>query len=106
MLELDLQTGRTRELEGRGWRLALSADGEQVVMLAGDNQVFGVMLIALNFVNLDTLAENQLLYKIIQKDWGDSWRFIWLAPQLFAVAMESEYGGTLAFVDLKEGEGK
>ena len=106
LLELNLQTGRTRELENRGWRLALSADGEQVVMLAGDNQVFGVVLIALNFVNLDTLVENQLLYKIIQKDWGDSWRFIWLAPQLFAVAMESEYGGTLAFVDLKEGEGK
>ena len=106
MLELDLQTGRTRELEGRGWRLALSADGEQVVMLAGDNQVFGVVLIALNFVNLDTLAENQLLSTIIQKDWGDSWRFIWLAPQLFAVAMESEYGGTLTFIDLKEGEDK
>ena len=75
-------------------------------MLSGNNQVFNVMLIALNFVNLDTLVENQLLYKVIQKDWGDYWRFIWLAPQLFAVAMESEYGGTLAFIDLKEGEGK
>ena len=106
LLELDLQTGRSRELESRGGRLALSADGEQVVMLAGNNQVFGVMLIALNFVNLDTLAEKQLLYKIIQKNWGNSRRFIWLAPQLFAVAMESEYGGTLAFIDLKEGEGK
>lgn len=67
MLELDLQTGRSRELESRGWRLALSADGEQVVMLAGNNQVFGVMLIALNFVNLDTLVENQLLYKLYKK---------------------------------------
>ena len=106
LLELDLQTGRTRELEGRGWRLALSADGEQVVMLAGDNQVFGVVLIALNFVNLDTLAEKQLLYKIIQKTWGDSRRFLWLNSRLFSVAMESEYGGTLTFIDLKEGEGK
>ena len=69
-------------------------------MLARNNQVFGVVLIALNFVNLDTLAEKQLLYKIIQKTWGDSRRFIGLNPRLFAVAMESEYGGTLAFVDL------
>ena len=100
LLELDLQTGRSRELKSRGGRLALSADGEQVVMLARNNQVFGVVLIALNFVNLDTLAEKQLLYKIIQKTWGDSRRFIGLNPRLFAVAMESEYGGTLAFVDL------
>ena len=106
MLELDLQTGRSRELKSRGGRLALSADGEQVVMLARNNQVLGVVLIALNFVNLDTLAEKQLLYKIIQKTWGNSRRFIWLNPRLFAVAMESEYGGTLTFIDLKEGEGK
>lgn len=106
LLELDLQTGRSRELKSRGGRLALSADGEQVVMLARNNQVLGVVLIALNFVNLDTLAEKQLLYKIIQKTWGNSRRFIWLNPRLFAVAMESEYGGTLTFIDLKEGEGK
>ena len=106
LLELDLQTGRTRELKSQGWRLALSADGEQVVMLAGNNQVSGVVLIALNFLNLDTLAEKQLLYKVVQRDQGDSWRFIWLKPRLFAVAMESEYGGTLTFIDLKEGEGK
>ena len=106
LLELDLQTGRTRELKSRGWRLALSADGEQVVMLAGNNQVSGVVLIALNFLNLDTLAEKQLLYKVVQRDQGDSWRFIWLKPRLFAVAMKSEYGGTLTFIDLKEGEDK
>ena len=106
LLELDLQTGRTRELKSQGWRLALSADGEQVVMLAGNNQVSGVVLIALNFLNLDTLAEKQLLYKVVQRDQGDSWRFIWLKPRLFTVAMESEYGGTLTFIDLKEGEGK
>ena len=107
LLELDLQTGRTRELKSRGWRLALSPDERRVVMLDGSKRKRNetMTLVKLNFVDVETGLEGCILRRFVQTDQGKPYRFILLKSNLFAVAMEYQPGAFI-FIDLKEGEGK
>ena len=105
MLELDLQTGRTRELENRGWRLALPPGERRVVMLAGGTRNKAITLVKLNFVDVKTELEEHILCRFTQADQGPPYRFIPLKSNLFVVAMEYRRG-VFVFIDLKEGEGK
>ena len=107
LLELDLQTGRSRELESRGWRLALSPDERRVVMLDGSKRKRNetMTLVKLNFVDVETGLEGCVLRRFVQTDQGKPYRFIPLKSNLFAVAMEYQPGAFI-FIDLKEGEGK
>jgi len=107
LLELDLQTGRSRELESRGWRLALSPDERRVVMLDGSKRKRNetMTLVKLDFVDVETGLEGCVLRRFVQTDQGKPYRFIPLKSNLFAVAMEYQPGAFI-FIDLKEGEGK
>ena len=107
LLELDLQTGRSRELKSRGWRLALSQDERRVVMLDGSKRKRNetMTLVKLNFVDVETGLEGCILRRFVQTDQGKPYRFMLLKSNLFAVAMEYQPGAFI-FVDLKEGEGK
>ena len=104
MLELDLKTGRRRELPGKGWRLLPLSNEETIVVLAGDNRSKRIMIIALNFVDLKTQVETKVLRKFDKNDRGFPERFVCLNAELFAVAMDDQRG-SLAFIDLdKEGK--
>jgi len=105
LLELDLQTGRTRELESRGWRLALPPGERRVVMLAGGTRNKAITLVKLNFVDVKTELEEHILCRFTQADQGPPYRFIPLKSNLFVVAMEYRRG-VFVFIDLKEGEDK
>lgn len=99
VLELDLETGRRRELPGKGGRLLLSSDEKIIVMLAGDNRSKRIMIVALNFVERKTQAEVQVLRKFDQNGRGSPERFVWLKAERFAVAMDDQKG-SLVFIDL------
>ena len=104
VLELDLKTGRRRELPGKGWRLLPLSNEETIVVLAGDNWSKRIMIIALNFVDLKTQVETKVLRKFDNSYRGFPERFVCLNAELFAVAMDDQRG-SLAFIDLdKEGK--
>lgn len=104
VLELDLKTGRRRELPGKGWRLLPLSNEETIVVLAGDNRSKRIMIIALNFVVLKTQVETKVLRKFDNSYRGFPERFVCLNAELFAVAMDDQRG-SLAFIDLdKEGK--
>lgn len=110
LLELDLQTGKTRELESWGWRLALSPDGRCVVMLSGSTDDDSMTLARLHFLDVNTGAKKRILRKFPGNGFDYPHRFVWLEPNLFAVSMEARRSreGNFVFIDLdlKEGEGK
>ncbi|WP_347712399.1 hypothetical protein [uncultured Fretibacterium sp.] len=108
LLELDLQTGKTRELESWGWRLALSPDGRCVVMLSGSTDDNSMTLARLHFLDVNTGAKKRILRRFPGNGFDDPHRFMWLKPNLFAVSMEARRSreGNFVFIDLKEGEGK
>ena len=108
LLELDLQTGKTRELESWGWRLALSPDGRCVVMLSGSTDDNSMTLARLHFLDVNTGAKERILRRFSGNGFDDPHRFVWLKPNLFAVSMEARRSreGNFVFIDLKEGEGK
>ena len=108
LLELDLQTGKTRELESWGWRLALSPDGRCVVMLSGSTDDDSMTLARLHFLDVNTGAKKRILRKFPGNGFDYPHRFVWLKPNLFAVSMEARRSreGNFVFIDLKEGEGK
>lgn len=108
LLELDLHTGRTRELESWGWRLALSPDGRYVVMLSGSTNDNSMTLARLHFLDVNTGAKERILRRFPGNGFDYPHRFVWLKPNLFAVSMEARRSreGNFVFIDLKEGEGK
>ena len=108
MLDLDLQTGKTRELESWGWRLALSPDGRCVVMLSGSTADNSMTVVRLHFLDINTGAKERILRKFSGNGFDYPHRFVWLKPNLFAVSMEARRSreGNFVFIDLKEGEGK
>ena len=108
LLELDLQTGKTRELESWGWRLALSPDGRCVVMLSGSTDDNSMTLARLHFLDVNTGAKKKILRRFPGNGFDDPHRFMWLKPNLFVVSMEARRSreGNFVFIDLKEGEGK
>ena len=108
LLELDLKTGRTRELESWGWRLALSPDGRCVVMLSGSTDDNSMTLARLHFLDVNTGAKERILRRFPGNGFDYPHRFVWLKPNLFAVSMEARRSreGNFVFIDLKEGEGK
>ena len=108
LLDLDLQTGKTRELESWGWRLALSPDGRCVVMLSGSTDDNSMTLVRLHFLDVNTGAKERILRRFPGNGFDDPHRFVWLKPNLFAVSMEARRSreGNFVFIDLKEGEGK
>ena len=110
LLELDLQTGKTRELESWGWRLALSPDGRCVVMLSGSTADNSMTVVRLHFLDINTGAKERILRKFSGNGFDYPHRFVWLKPNLFAVSMEARRSreGNFVFIDLdlKEGEGK
>ena len=61
LLELDLHTGRTRELESWGWRLVLLPDGRYVVMLSGSTNDNSMTLARLHFLDVNTGAKERIL---------------------------------------------
>ena len=104
LLELNLESGLKREFPGKGWRLSLSADEKTTVMLAGNNQSERIMVVALNFVDLKTRVEAQVLRKFDKNGRGFPERFVRLNAEQFAVAMSGQ-NGSLVFIDLdKEGK--
>ena len=111
LLELDLKTGGTRELESWGRRLGLSADGGQVAMLSGSTDGKNMTLAGLHILDVNTGAKKSVLCKFLGNDRDYPLYFVWLKPDLFAVSMEGKVGywgkmGSFIFIDLKEGEGK
>ena len=111
LLDLDLQTGKTRDLESWGWRLALSPDGRCVVMLSGSTADKNMTVARLHFLDVNTGAKERILRKFPGNGFDYPHRFVWLKPNLFAVSMEGKVGywgkkGSFIFIDLKEGEGK
>lgn len=111
LLELDLESGRTRELERWGRRLGLSADGEQVAMLSGSAGDKNMTLARLHFPDVNEGTEKRVLRKFSGNDRDDPLYFVWLKPDIFAVSMEGKVGywgkkGSFIFIDLKEGEVK
>ena len=108
LLDLDLQTGKTRELESWGWRLALSPDGRCVVMLSGSTDDNSMTLARLHFLDVNTGAKKRILRRFPGNGFDDPHRFMWLKPNLFVVSMEARRSreGNFVFIDLKEGEGK
>ena len=111
LLELDLHTGKTRELESWGWRLALSPDGRCVVMLSGSTNDNSMTLARLHFLDVNTGAKKRILRKFLGNDRDYPLYFVWLKPDFFAISMEGKVGywgkmGSFIFIDLKEGEGK
>ena len=108
LLDLDLQTGKTRELESWGWRLALSPDGRYVVMLSGSTNDNSMTLARLHFLDVNTGAKERILRRFPGNGFDYPHRFVWLKPNLFAVSMEARRSreGNFVFIDLKEGEGK
>ena len=108
LLELDLQTGGTRELEHWGRRLGLSADGRQVAILSGNTDDKNMTLARLHFLDVSTGTEERVLRKFSGNGFDYPHRFVWLKPDLFAVSMESRRSrsGKFVFIDLKEGEVK
>ena len=108
LLDLDLQTGKTRDLESWGWRLALSPDGRCVVMLSGSTNDSSMTLARLHFLDVNTGAKERILRKFPGNGFDYPHRFVWLKPNLFAVSMEARRSreGNFVFIDLKEGEGK
>ena len=109
LLELDLQTGKTRELESWGRRLALSSDGRCVVMLSGSTADKNMTVTRLHFLDVNTGAKERILRKFSGNGFDYPHRFVWLKPNLFAVSMEARrsHVGNFIFIDLKEeGESK
>ena len=111
LLDLDLQTGKTRDLESWGWRLALSPDGRCVVMLSGSTADKNMTVARLHFLDVNTGAKERILRKFPGNGFDYPHRFVWLKSNLFAVSMEGKVGywgkkGSFIFIDLKEGEGK
>ena len=108
LLDLDLQTGKTRDLESWGWRLALSPDGRCVVMLSGSTDDNSMTLARLHFLDVNTGAKKRILRRFPGNGFDDPHRFMWLKPNLFVVSMEARRSreGNFVFIDLKEGEGK
>ena len=111
LLELDLQTGRRKELKSWGRRLALSPDGRCVVMLSGSTNENSMTLARLHFLDVSAGTEKRVLRKFSGNDRDDPLYFVWLKSNLFAVSMEGKVGywgkkGSFIFIDLKEGEGK
>ena len=108
LLELDLHTGRTRELESWGWRLVLSPDGRYVVMLSGSTNDNSMTLARLHFLDINTGVKERILRRFPGNGFDYPHRFVWLKPNLFAVSMEARRSreGNFVFIDLKEGEGK
>nr|WP_315102885.1 hypothetical protein [uncultured Fretibacterium sp.] len=111
LLELDLQTGRRKELKSWGRRLALSPDGRCVVMLSGSTNENSMTLARLHFLDVSAGTEKRVLRKFSGNYRDDPLYFVWLKSNLFAVSMEGKVGywgkkGSFIFIDLKEGEGK
>ena len=103
VLELDLETGRRRELPGKGWRLLPLSNEETIVVLAGD-WTERTRLVILNFLDIETRTEMKVIRKFDKNDRGSPERFVCLNAELFAVAMDDQKG-SLVFIDLdKEGK--
>ena len=83
LLELDLQTGKTRELESWGWRLALSPDGRCVVMLSGSTNNNSMTLARLHFFDVNTGAKERILRRFSGNGFDYPHRFVWLKPNLY-----------------------
>lgn len=101
-LSLDLETREKREWSIKGKRLVFSPSEEQVAILNWDVDKT-IMLARLNFVNVETETETQVLRKFIKKDWGSPERLVWLKANLLVLSTEYTLG-SFVFIDLKEGE--